>query len=508
MISSIEPLTTDELKTVQGNIDAEAFAVVQKLTSATDDIIQAVQDEGLRGAKYYVHAHDDDELSLKDAAEIAEGDLYALYGGLRPLLNAKIDEKAGYYDNGVNFNAVRWLQTFCQKKSKKNAWLSIDTTDTTGHAKYHLSEIRTLPKNVKLIVLDATGDRDENERLFNRTFETLEVKVGWQGTGIWVRKKLNKTMLLRMSDAQIKKDLEEEFLPHIPGGAQRGFLATIFDLEKRIIKILKKLTPEITWKSTHFWGSRGLNDFEDCDVGLAYGFSYKNVSSLEDDSRTIFGANSILRKRWCDAQSLNEHYQTAERLRLTRHPGRTLVVIGPLYPIEHLCPPTEIIDLWNQGQYCDLELAAERILDFISVAGFCSKRYAWLLNICQTSETEKMLQVQSQITRKKQDFFQTLDPQAFQSHDSLNVYYKSVIRLNSMETAESIINSDGNFWKNVWTEVAARRPSLQKLEVRHDEVNKRRFSHGIGSLESAEHMDQGLQALGTGLRAGVWRVRE
>ena len=76
------------------------------------------------------------------------------------------------------------------------------------------------------------------------------------------------------------------------------------------------------------------------------------------------------------------------------------------------------------------------------------------------------------------------------------------------ETPESIINSDGNFWKNVWTEVAARMPSLHKLEVRHGEVNKRRFSHGVGSLEAAEHMDQVLQELGTGLLAGIWRVRE
>jgi hypothetical protein len=121
-----------------------------------------------------------------------------------------------------------------------------------------------------------------------------------------------------------------------------------------------------------------------------------------------------------------------------------------------------------------------------------------------------MLQVQSQfsfLTEKKQDFFQTLALQAFQAHDSLNISYKSFMGLISTETVDSIISSDGNFWVEVWAEVAARIPSLQKLEVRHDEVNKRSFSHGMGSLEAAEYMDQGLQELGTGLRAGIWRVR-
>ena len=113
----------------------------------------------------------------------------------------------------MNYNAVQWLHTFCQKRSSKNAWLSIDINDTTGHLKYHLCEIRKLPKTVKLTVLDATGDVDENERLFNRAFETLEVRVGWRGTGIWVKKKLTKKTLQKMTDAQIRKDLEEEFLP-------------------------------------------------------------------------------------------------------------------------------------------------------------------------------------------------------------------------------------------------------------------------------------------------------
>jgi hypothetical protein len=202
--------------------------------------------------------------------------------------------------------------------------------------------------------------------------------------------------------------------------------------------------------------------------------------------------------------------------------------MGPLYPVEHLGPPTEVVDLWNHGEYSDVELAVERILDFIAVFGFCSKRYAWLLNICHTSETEKMLQLQKQLSvsleqNKKPELFQTLVYQDFQSHDSLNVIRnKSFMGLNSMDIVatdkttdllltdkfDSIISTDANFWTNVWAEVAARQASLLKLEVRHDEVNKRKYSHGVGSAEAAEHMDKVLEDLGSGLRAGRWRVRQ
>ena len=185
--------------------------------------------------------------------------------------------------------------------------------------------------------------------IIGQTFETLDLKVGWTGSGVWLQKRRSKTVLHQMSDAEIEREIEEDLLPYIPVDKQKGFLITAKDVEKQVLRILRKLVPEVEWISTHYWEARGLNDFEDCDFGLAYGFAFKNVSKLEDNARTIFGGDTILRKRWCSQQNHNEHYQTAERLRLTRNPGRTLVVIGPLYPIEHLGTPTEIIDLWTLG---------------------------------------------------------------------------------------------------------------------------------------------------------------
>jgi hypothetical protein len=198
--------------------------------------------------------------------------------------------------------------------------------------------------------------------------------------------------------------------------------------------------------------------------------------------------------------------------------------MGPLYPVEHLGPPTEIIDLSNQGEYSDVELAAERILDFVSVFGFCSKRYAWLLNICQKAEVDKMTQVQRQLAEslknaknKNPENCQTLEHQALQdlerlivisymTFNGLNPSDKAMDSLFSDNDLDSIISTDTNFWPQVWTEVAARQASLPRMEVKHEEISKRSFSHGIGSREAAERMDKVLGELGAGLKPGAWRT--
>lgn len=513
MISSIKPLTSDSLETVRGALGSETFQIVQRITREASSMARIVRDEGLRCAKFYVHPYED-ESSLKDELDLADDAINTLHEELKKILKLKASERNDFYYKGVNWNAIRWLHTFCQPKSTKNAWLSVDTQDTSGHIKFHLSEIRRLPKNCKLTILDATGELDENERLFDRKFETLEVRVGWKGTGIWVRKKRSKTVLLGMSDEQIRRELEEDFLPYVPADARTGFLATIAAIEKRVLKILKKLTPAITWKSTHFWGARGLNNFEDCELGLVYGFSYKNVGALEDDARTIFGPDKLRRTRWCNAQNHQEHYQTDERLRLIRNPGRLLVVIGPLYPVEHLGRPQEEFDMRQAGEYTDAELAAERILDVFSKTGIhaCSKRYAWLLNICHASETERMAKhrehVWNNISEQKNPCsgLNACKSSILKQLLAYNIYYKPFTVLEGTESLESIINPDDKFWNNVWSEILARKPALGKLEVKHDEVNKRNYSHGVGSIEDGERLDQLFE--GCGLRPGIWRVRE
>ena len=334
-----------------------------------------------------------------------------------------------------------------------------------------------------------------------------------------------------MTDVQIQREIEEEVLPYIPTSTRKGFLATAYDLEKRVLKILKKLTPEIEWKSTHYWGARGLNDFEDCDFGLLYGFSYKNVSALEDDARTIFGSDEITRKRWCDSQNGNELYQTIERLRLCRNPGRTLLVFGPLYPIELLGRPCTHVDLRQEGEHTNAELAAERILAFMSINHIraCSKRYCWLLNICQNSETDKMLRIQYQV-RANNKFNannpQTRDLQVTQPLERDIIIYMSLKRLEptdnvgldglpikiildfltQAENMDPIISADTAFWHDVWAEVSARDQNLGKLEVKHEEINKKNFSHGVGCVEDGEKLDMMFQDFG--LEQGTWRVRE
>lgn len=274
-------------------------------------------------------------------------------------------------------------------------------------------------------------------------------------------------------------------------------------------------------------GSVALNDFEDCDFGLAYGFAFKNVSKLEDDARTIFGSNEIARKRWCSAQNHNELYQGVERLRLCRNPGRTLVVYGPVYPFDLLGQPSRHYDLRQETRYTASELAAERIIEFMAVTGIraACKRIAWLLNICHYDEKDRMLRLQSDIRAKNEIFTKNpkmLALQAFQPPESAIIYSSSFRGLEptddvglrdlatktifktlaGTEALELVTSSDANFWNDVWKEVVSRKQELRKLKVKHLEIDKRNFATGVGSIEGGEALDQVLQVFG--LKPGIW----
>jgi hypothetical protein len=525
MISQFEPpLTSDAIKTVQGFISPEAFEVVQKLVEGVDETVTLVQAEGLTDEKFYVHP-DESELGLIEFTDLSLSDLDVLRNELKELTKADRFEKEEFYQAGLNYNAVRWLSVLVKEKSGgKNVWVTINTADASGHAKFYFSEIRQLPKNARLTILDATGDISENERIFGRTFETLDLKVGWEGTGIWLQNRRSKTVLLQMSDAEIEREIEEEILPFVPVNKQKGFLITAKDVEKQVLKILRKLVPEIEWKTTHYWGSRGLNDFEDCDFGLAYGFAFKNVCQLEDDARTIFGSDEIARKRWCSQQNHNELYQGVERLRLCRNPGRTLIVFGPVYPVELLGQPFRHEDLRQETRLTASELAAERICEFMTVTGIlaCCKRLGWLLNICRKVETEKMVQLRKSCFPQLEDGVINSDVQPISTHESAIIYSssfmgsetathlclsnlatKTVFRfLKTAGSFEWIVSTDSMFWENVWTEILSRKPDLEKLYVKHGEIHKQKPSLGVGHVKDGEYLDLLLQ--GIGLKPGTW----
>lgn len=251
------------------------------------------------------------------------------------------------------------------------------------------------------------------------------------------------------------------------------------------------------------------------------------MSKLEDDARTIFGKDEIARKRWCSAQNHNELYQGVERLRLCRNPGRTLVVYGPVYPVDLLGQPSRHYDLRQETRHTASELAAERIIEFMTVTGIraCSKRTAWLLNICQIEEKDRMLWLQADIRTKSEIFAKNpkmLDLQAFQALVSAILYSSSFKRLEptddvrlrdsaiktvlealgKAESMERIASTDTAFWHDVWQEVLSRKRELGKLKVKHEDIDRRNYGVGVGFVGDGERLDQVLQMIG--LNPGIW----
>jgi hypothetical protein len=499
VIERISPMTTDAIKTVQLIITQKAYEVVKAIVDLTDESVRTISEMGLERLKVYTHPLDG-EIGLKDVIEepIDPANLSLLRHELYNLINPPRDKNGkrrftryDLYLEGVNLNAVHWLYAFTRPTYFKNAWFDVDLTRADGYVSYQMNELLKLP-DIPITILDATGSLQENEALFGRELELLEVNVGWKGTGVWLRKKLGQKEMRKLSEASIEQMVREDILEHIPAGARTGFLVTMKDREELVLDILKKLTPTIAWKSTYFWGARGLNDFEDCDVGLAFGFTYKHVGSLEDDSRTIFKDNLEARKQWEKVQNVNEHAQADHRLRLVRNPGRTLIVYGPIYPTELLGPYTVFEDYYDTGEFTSVELAAERVLDFIDKFGFCSKTYCLMMGIGRREELDKMSYLQECF----------LHNHSKHMSDCIYTIVSHMLKLGK----DNIISTDQTFWQLLWSEVLLRRPSLKKLEVRHAIIDKRNYSHGLGDVESGKQMDASVAEYIPEFVIGKWRT--
>jgi len=500
VIERTDPLTSDALKTLQLKLSKKSYEVVKDIIDLTDDIVRETSNLGLTNLKVFCHPYND-ELGVKELADDIPSDKLALlrhelntllYPHENPVSKKKLHDKYELYLSGTNLNAAKWLYTFTLPKSTRNAWFDVDLSRADGFVTYCQNEIHRLP-NVPLTILDATGSIQESEALFDRKLKLLEINVGWQGTGIWIKKKLGQRELRKLTDEHIEELIQNDILDRIPAGTRKGFLATRLNDEERILKILKRLTPTIEWKSTHYWGARGLNSFEDCDFGLSFGYVYKHVGSMQDDSRTIFLDNLKAREQWEKGQDVNEHAQTDHRLRLVRNPGRTLIVYGPIYPTELLGRPSFFDDYYDTGEFTPVELAAERALDFIDKFGFCSRAYCLMMSIGRQGDCEKMTFLQECLRSK------------YSKH--MSDYIDRIVSHMLKVAEENIISTDQTFWQQLWSEVLLRRPSLTKLEVRHALIDKRNYSHGVGNVESGERTDATLAEYIPEFVIGKWRAR-
>jgi hypothetical protein len=82
---------------------------------------------------------------------------------------------------------------------------------------------------------------------------------------------------------------------------------------------------------------------------------------------------------------------------------------------------------------------------------------------------------------------------------------ESLIEYIYITFQELSLSNDSNFWTNFWAELERRMPYLGKLKVRHHEINKRKYSHSLGTSEAGERLDRLFGQVG--FHPGIWRVR-
>ncbi len=132
----------------------------------------------------------------------------------------------------------------------------------------------------------------------------------------------------------------------------------------------------VTDKAVHFGAGRAINEYENFQACIAFGTPYPNEYECMDKAMVLFPEKQD-RAEYFRHIAHAELEQTVQRVRLI-HGGKTLVVIGRLFP-EGIPGPDKLIDLTRKGQ--QIEKAYKRLKPFIEKNRFLIRNIAWCAGI-------------------------------------------------------------------------------------------------------------------------------
>jgi len=396
-----------------------------------------------------------------------------------------------FYHGRINMTALNWL---CAATGDGVAWVQADTRGANGHISFSTSQFLALPRSIPVTVLDATIDMPEIESLLGRRFEALDARVGWEAKRVFIRQGVGKVRLGRMGDTALAK-LMKDAVRHVPEDAKKALIITFLRDEKRVLKIAKKQKPGIEWVSTHWFASRGLNVFEDCDAVICIGTPTHSPGATADLAALLFPENVAEQERWRRRQDTNELVQGVHRLRFARYPGKTLIVAGRHWPGE-LGEEPDADDRRRGGSHCsdykDLaKRAAERLLPIFDATGFLTKELAEVGGVFEKSRIQKAEKAERAYVAEfiAKEFVGTPN----------NIYrYKEFLQNN-------LLLPDRNHWPEILARIESLRPGCGRLEVKA--AGRGRPSRGLGTVDAARKFFEALLGEG-GFQEQFWQQVE
>jgi hypothetical protein len=387
MIQPALAVGLDEMQTIVPHL-GKGKVVVDQIRRTAETLQQRVIASGKKVARVYSKQPGGGQwqgkIDLWTAAQLPKARARAMVA--EPLEYLLESSHLDLFKQGINLNAALWL---ADAVGNSVACVQVDVRNPRTPITFERLIRHRLPKKAELTVLDATTSPEELAALFLKDFELLSINVNWEGQRIWLRQGMGKTKTANITEEQLGKYLQA-MASHIPPDVDQALLVTHQHVEEKSLNILKNFRPDIRWASTHYFASRGLNAFEDCQAVLCFGVPVASPGALADIATVLFTDDPARQVRWQQQQNEGELYQCAHRARFIRHPGRTLVVMGHFWPKHLLGAPDLIIDGRRNQHSENPKQAAERIASILDVFGFVTKEVASWVGVGARKDAEKV----------------------------------------------------------------------------------------------------------------------
>lgn len=215
--------------------------------------------------------------------------------------------------------------------------------------------------NSRLVVLDGTADEEELKALFNCDFDFVKADSVLKPThtvffeqsfGSRDARTLAKmaTRKKRPPDDSRLRYLLKRSISKLKKTDKKVLVLTFKSLVEILPKIASELDPTRQYVQTHYYGNRGLNEFEDCDAVIAIGTPMVSPIDFIPLSIKLFG---YVNEQWIARQGLRELIQSIHRIRPINH-ETTIILTGSYFPVEAFGQPVLWVNAQRDGERGDL----------------------------------------------------------------------------------------------------------------------------------------------------------
>lgn len=495
-----EAVPLDELATLRPWLVNNAEKAFDKIVSAAFklhkvvcDVSQETKKKRITGrlcAGEFPTDHEDNRpvppQSLWDVAELTEDERQAIIDQLYFFLPFEDEsdsewQRRLYYKHKMNLAALNWFLSAFDIVPDQNAYVSATMEDKRA-LMFCYTKKQHMAGGHRVIVLDATPDVEELNKLMCREFKVVKATVPPKKGArlVHVKVAMGKTKATRLADVTLLGYIKKAHA-YLKPADKKVLLLTHKRIAKKLLDMARQLDPSRTWDVIYHFAGKGLNAWEDFDAGLVIGTPTVPVEAYFNAAVAIFGHDLAKRTAWIAGLGMRDLIQSISRLRPVLRP-KTVVVVGRHWPAEALGAPSFTVDESRKGaSHAATEEAYQRLLPLARHFGLMFSELAAVAGVFRAEDKAG-----------RAEWVEKIQPTINGESPSANVptLIYTIIRVGTLEKG---VSSPIQFRRRAdWSELMARladATGLPEIEYRPGSA------HGGGRAQAALGTIESVMAL-------------